>query len=412
MRRNQPLYLILFLFGCDRVPAVPTRPEATPTAHHISNRTDPVNGSGSQHAGAGAGRPADDRKSSAKGAGSVPGTAVASSPRPASEAISSSVGRVLETDTSPRGVCFTPDGRTLISGHWLRGRVVGWDVDAGRELRRYNGFDFTVESVDVSPDGKLVAGGGGTVVGGKQGVVRVWELESGKERAVFRGHTEWVRSVRFLPDGKRLAALSNNGSSGDIKVWDLTTGVASSVPGVGASMAIAPDGNVLAYTPSDFGAKKYKGVVLFDLRTSKETHVLAERSGSLVAAVAISPDGSVLALAGAGERPDRHSVYLYSIREGRELPPVTDGNTVWAGMRFSPDGTLLATTNLNGSVTIWDTTKWSVLHRFRAASTRAGRAVAWSPDGNRLAVGTGSPLRDDDRDGALEVWTLKRTRAD
>ena len=76
-------------------------------------------------------------------------------------------------------------------------------------------------SLAVSPDSKLLAGGGGMFK--EFGEVKIFDLATGAERASFPDHKEWVECVTFSADGNWLA--SGGGftprAPGEIRLWDV-----------------------------------------------------------------------------------------------------------------------------------------------------------------------------------------------
>ena len=190
------------------------------------------------------------------------------------------VGSGRGVETAVRSVSFSPDGRLLASGGG--GLVRVWEVESGREVRRLE-HGVEVESVSFSPDGRLLASGG------RDMVVRVWEVESGREvrRMV---HRVWVESVSFSPDGRLLAS---GGVDGVVRVWDAESGRGVRGMEHGAwvwSVSFSPDGRFLASGGAD-------GVVrVWEVESGREVRRLEH--GAWVASVSFSPDGRLLASGG------------------------------------------------------------------------------------------------------------------
>src|SRR5205085_616014 len=72
-----------------------------------------------------------------------------------------------------------------------------------------------VQAVAFSPDGKLLAAGGGDKK------VRVYEVDGGKLKHELKGQNLAINTVAFSPDGKWLASGSGDKS---VRVWDAATG--------------------------------------------------------------------------------------------------------------------------------------------------------------------------------------------
>jgi RNA polymerase sigma factor (sigma-70 family) len=117
-------------------------------------------------------------------------------------------------------VCFSPDGATLAAWHDMPDKhlVRLWDVATGRELCRYVGHQAGGWALAFSPDGKLIASGGGDVAR-RDNAVHLWEAASGRLIRRFDGHHSGVSSLAFSPDGCKLAS---GGGDATILIWDAT----------------------------------------------------------------------------------------------------------------------------------------------------------------------------------------------
>jgi WD40 repeat protein len=112
-------------------------------------------------------------------------------------------------------LCFSPDGKTLASGH-MGFRVALWDVATGELRQLLRTHEDFLDSLAISADGATLA------VGGEYGAaVGLWDLRQGVERRILEGHTDNIRSLAFSPDGRHLASAAADGS---VKLWDAVRG--------------------------------------------------------------------------------------------------------------------------------------------------------------------------------------------
>ena len=159
--------------------------------------------------------------------------------------------QTLQTgETWARNLVFSPDSKLLIAGCHLAdhsGEVQLWDVSTGK-LQHALKHDKYVNSVAVSPDGKMLASGSGE--GSDQ--VQIWDTQKGAFLRSLRGGRSGTRCVAFSPDGQTIAA---GWGDGKVRLWDVQTGEwKETLKGHSSevySLAFSAEGKTLASTSQD-----------------------------------------------------------------------------------------------------------------------------------------------------------------
>jgi len=178
-----------------------------------------------------------------------------------------------------------------------------------------------------------------------------------------------------------------------------------------AFLAVSPDGKMLAsagHGVAGSGDVRFKrSICLWDLTTGKELRRLGRRS--VGGHMAFSPNGKLLASAGCEDA----TVRVWNVHTGEELHVLvkhhqvasngqSDGHA--AGVAFSPDGKLLATSGGDQLIRLWNVDSGDEIDRWK--SEVYVDAIAFSSDGKRLAGAGGAKVVVWDVESGKELGTF------
>jgi mono/diheme cytochrome c family protein len=274
-------------------------------------------------------------------------------------------------------VAFAPDGRRAASGGEDRTLRL-WDVKTGRELLRREVHTGEVSAVCFTPDGKqLISASGRMIV--------VWDM-MGRELHQLRGHTDRVRALAVSADGRLLASAGDDRS---IRLWDLATGkeqrCLSGNEGPVSALSFASGGRLVS--ASHDGTLR-----LWDVDSGDELRRLEGHRGE-VYAVAVSPDGKRL-LSGGNDR----TVRLWNLETGREMKRLEGHGNAVIAVAFTPDGRRAVSGSSRHEVAdriirVWNLDSGRQLRSFGGQEEGSIGCVALAADGrSALAGGAGGVL--------------------
>lgn len=189
-----------------------------------------------------------------------------------------------------------------------------------------------------------------------------------------------VHALAFSPDGKTLAAAGGvPGETGVVELFDWPArtprGRLEGMEDLAYELAWLPDGKRLAVAAAD------ETVTLWDVATRKPTLTLRGHSGPVLA-VAVSPDGRWLCSAGVDQ-----TVRVWDAATGKAVRSLDNHRGVVHGLAFRPavEGPpQLASASADGTVRLWQPSIGRMVRFLRHPDIVA--ALAWSPDGKRLAT--------------------------
>ena len=296
-----------------------------------------------------------------------------------------------------------------------------WRLDL-REVLRLEGQTQGVFGLDFSPDGKTLASTD------YEGHVCVWELSDGRplqqitdpaasatgwwtESAPlpfvrFRpggnvlAYTNWSRRVEFLnwkaqtsvlplcrdAQPRELAfdrkgeLLGVSWADGVIGLYEAGTGTLRRLV---ATRAPTTDGSYmpLALSPDGAARSSWPGPCSAGLHSRHSGRASRDRAhAALIRSLTFSPDGKRLVSAS-----EDRTAKLWDVRGGEEVLSFQGHTSSLTSIAFSPDGELVATSSDDQTVRLWAARGGQPLQTVHPGGTPL--AVAFGPDGRRLAVG-------------------------
>jgi WD40 repeat protein len=372
--------------------------------------------------------------------------------------------RCLGNDAGDRGVCFSPDGRTLTAAGFHMDKLVGlFDATSGKRVLSLPGqTEWESYATALSPDGKLLASAGADkqilvwelrsgklrlhlatpdyavsalafspdsatlASGGGDKQIHLWDAATGQLRQSLKGHRAWVAQLEFSPDGKSLVsgacdwgthrghdwprAAGSGAEQSEWRLWDVASGtLLRAVPREGRLLAVgfSPDGRSIA-CGVDQEVRLYE-------RTGESAGKVVATHAAGVTDLAFTPDGAALLATSHDQTVKRTNL--------------ATGNVEWTApgyfeqvnsVALSQDAKLLITGSGDhrfvrlrtpagapelgpGAVRVWDARRGKLLRRL-GDPTEQVMAVAISPDGARIASGAATTSGG----GAVNVWETSR----
>ena len=298
-------------------------------------------------------------------------------------------------------IVFSPDGQYIAStGHSPGATTLVWRADNGEVIRRFESPEEMC-SVCFTSAGKTFAG-----LRPNEDSVYLFEFPSFNEKGKLRvsmseSCTGWYSRIAVSQEAGRIAVDCGPWESKTIGFWDLASFEEieridfsnvqlTHLPVVGVTeIAFSPSGDrllvgVKSVINAPSGSFMYPMAILVDV-PSLEVIAKYDDSGQdrqLGAPVAYSPDGSYYALLNQAAYRGRYNLLVFddATLELFNQFSVERGSFLSEGcLAFSPDGTKLL-----AGPSLCDVATGDLLRRFPIRVSH--NAVAYSPDGNKVAI--------------------------
>jgi WD40 repeat protein/tRNA A-37 threonylcarbamoyl transferase component Bud32 len=349
----------------------------------------------------------------------------------------------LRSHSPPLRVVFSPDGTQLAVGE-RTGLVTLWRLprpalSAGQPLPRYlKGHQAAIEVLAFTSDGRKL------ISIGHDNTARSWDVTDQEEsRVLLQGRS--IDGLCFSPDGRYLvessmedrrwiascgaaasaaqpfggltALLAAVCPNGGIRVYDLASTAPPRVLTTRPSRRaiFSPDGRMIAGGPDHH-------VTLWDAKTGDLLATLAEADPgerdpvngfSNLGALVFSPDSRWLA-AGFGalynfpvDAPQK--VMVFDVAQ-RRLHRTIATRTQVSAVAFSADGKLMAAAGHNGTVWLWDTSRWDEIAHWHGPEATGYGSILFLSDAHQDEAGRPRELlATGSRSGRIDLWDV-RTR--
>jgi WD40 repeat protein len=294
------------------------------------------------------------------------------------------------------------DGKTLVTYDHPTSRYEGsliiWDVETGKKQESIVEGDDSIEitSIALSPDGKLLA------AALEDYSTKIWSVPSGILQSTLedlRPRDGWYYlqefSIAFSPDSQSLLMAGAD----SIGVWDVgksTLVNSAKIKSQGyEDIALSPEGKSLAVIEGP-------NVNLMQLSDGSldSSEELMQSNGSL----AFSPDGSTL-LVSMFDRTAR----LWPLNDqGSKKTFETDTKEYVRAIAFSPDGQMLAMEETyTGKVELRQAGDGALIWSKQIGTTSGFGSLGFSPDGKILAAALNDQIRLFQVDDGKPLMLLK-----
>jgi WD40 repeat protein len=248
-----------------------------------------------------------------------------------------------------------------------------WNTSNGKLVRTFVGHKSYIREIRLSEDCKYAVSGGGVAnlayeTRPRDNTIRLWNVATGKAVRSFQGHQYPIHNVQISPDNRRVLSSDQD----TVRMWEVLSGNEifferyQPVP-----VAVCNPNWSLLLVQNRWKAD------IHDARTGEFLAALLIQPGDSVNSGSFDPTGSVVITAHGN-----HSVRTWDARTGM-LIRIYDGHTDSVTDAISaPDGSRIVSCSEDGTVRIWSTKSGNEIGRLTHQGSVD--AMLLSGDGKRL----------------------------
>lgn len=235
-------------------------------------------------------------------------------------------------------VIFHPQGKNLVS-IGRDNQVKIWDL-SGNLLKSWQGHDTNHQSaipfvpipdISLSPDGNQIV-----TIGGIDKKIKIWNY-TGDLLKSWQNDEQFLTKVVFSPDGKKLATAGDK----TVKLWNLS-GELLQISGHQANISsvnFSPDGKMIATAGADNAIKLWHSQTGQMLRSFQHSDT--------VYSIDFSPNSQMLITG------DKNKIIFWGL-DGQLIHQFARYGSNISQVRFSLDGSLIASVDFENQIVLWD----------------------------------------------------------
>lgn len=188
----------------------------------------------------------------------------------------------------------------------------------------------------ISPDNTKVA------MACSNGKLLIYSLSNGSELASINAHLTWVTTVAFSPNGQYLIT---GGSDDKVKIWDQNGNLLFSCLGHTAdvsSVKVSPDNLYV------LSASKDKSIKIWDIATGNLVRTITGHAFG-INCIDLSPDGTKIVSASTDK-----TCKIWKLETGELLSSFANPDSYeYRAVAWSPNGEKIATGNIASQLSLW-----------------------------------------------------------